>query len=52
MNRYKNRIDVILEELDQFLDEEKDFINDIKNIKDEDLTEHQKERINILYVKA
>ena len=49
-SKYKNRIDIILKEAVGMLEEEKEFIESVKDLKE--FTEHQKERINMLYVKA
>jgi hypothetical protein len=49
---YKNRIEVVCEEFWNLSPREQEFIIEVGEIKDEDLTEEQKKRINMLYVNA
>ena len=48
---YKNRLDVVLEEMNNLTKTEEEYINEIKLVKEENLTDVQKKIINMLYVK-
>jgi len=48
---YKNRIDVVLEGMNALVEDDRDFINEVKIIPEGSLTKDQKERINKLYIK-
>lgn len=47
---YTNRIETILEEKKEMNVSEINFFKEISKIKEEDLTEQQKKRINMIYV--
>ncbi len=47
---YTNRIKTILEEKKEFNESDKHFFKELQGFTEESLTEHQKERINMIYV--